>query len=391
MSVWDLLFFSSDSTVILAVINEKTGSEALFANLRHFNVHSIQLSTSLPCFTSIVLAYVGQAFYLRKHNLDAGAAFYKSIPGPLYWPMFVVAVLASIITSQSLISASALLYRPTFSCTWCFPWVKVVHISSEYKGQAESVTREFRLEVVQKNATNRKMNTIGHTLERQKYAQIRYKKKQNNPNVKVYREDDWLTGHERRDGSVLESARVAYEILVDMAIHAAIGRFLCSSSNVEDHENPVLVREDFSQAMNSQICFGRDVVSKVLLTKDAFFLTSLILLHQKEGMIILESPMMVINTVLSVMAYNYPTEKLSVYVFDDGHAHVAEALKVPLHVFFTMPWTPTNEFPHPPSRVKQPVGYRVGDNGYGSYSSKPYAGLLTPSTAEMFKNIATGI
>ncbi|KAF9604486.1 hypothetical protein IFM89_006808, partial [Coptis chinensis] len=33
----------------------------------------------------------------------------------------------------------------------------------------------------------------------------------------------------------------------------------------------------------------------------------------------------------------------------------------------------------------------VGDNGYGSYSSKPYAGLLTPSTAEMFKNIATGI
>ncbi|KAF9604481.1 hypothetical protein IFM89_006803 [Coptis chinensis] len=100
MSVWDLLFFSSDSTVILAVINEKTGSEALFANLRHFNVHSIQLSTCCLVFTSIVLAYVGQAFYLRKHNLDAGAAFYKSIPGPLYWPMFVVAVLASIITSQ---------------------------------------------------------------------------------------------------------------------------------------------------------------------------------------------------------------------------------------------------------------------------------------------------
>ncbi|KAF9618989.1 hypothetical protein IFM89_003296 [Coptis chinensis] len=34
--------------------------------------------------------------------------------------------------------------------------------------------------------------------------------KQKNPNVKVRREDDWLTGHERRDGSILESARVAY-------------------------------------------------------------------------------------------------------------------------------------------------------------------------------------
>ncbi|KAM0995245.1 hypothetical protein ACFX19_010797 [Malus domestica] len=42
-----------------------------------------------------------------------------------------------------------------------------------------------------------------------------------------------------------------------------------------------------------------------------------------------------------------------------GHSHVAEALKVPLHIFFTMPWTPTSEFPHPLSRVKQPIGYRV--------------------------------
>ncbi|GMP90453.1 hypothetical protein CsSME_00041577 [Camellia sinensis var. sinensis] len=42
-----------------------------------------------------------------------------------------------------------------------------------------------------------------------------------------------------------------------------------------------------------------------------------------------------------------------------GHTHVAEALKVPLHVFFTMPWTPTSEFPHPLSRVKQSAGYRL--------------------------------
>ncbi|XP_073142407.1 sterol 3-beta-glucosyltransferase UGT80A2-like isoform X1 [Henckelia pumila] len=42
-----------------------------------------------------------------------------------------------------------------------------------------------------------------------------------------------------------------------------------------------------------------------------------------------------------------------------GHTHVAEALKVPLHIFFTMPWTPTSEFPHPLSRVRQPVGYRL--------------------------------
>ncbi|XP_024029390.1 sterol 3-beta-glucosyltransferase UGT80B1 isoform X1 [Morus notabilis] len=40
-----------------------------------------------------------------------------------------------------------------------------------------------------------------------------------------------------------------------------------------------------------------------------------------------------------------------------GHAHVAEALGVPLHIFFTMPWTPTYEFPHPLARVSQIAGY----------------------------------
>ncbi|KMT13693.1 hypothetical protein BVRB_4g080750 [Beta vulgaris subsp. vulgaris] len=42
-----------------------------------------------------------------------------------------------------------------------------------------------------------------------------------------------------------------------------------------------------------------------------------------------------------------------------GHTHVAEALQVPIHIFFTMPWTPTSEFAHPLSRVKQPVAYKL--------------------------------
>ncbi|XP_020232107.1 sterol 3-beta-glucosyltransferase UGT80B1 [Cajanus cajan] len=40
-----------------------------------------------------------------------------------------------------------------------------------------------------------------------------------------------------------------------------------------------------------------------------------------------------------------------------GHVHIAEALGVPLHIFFTMPWTPTYEFPHPLARVPQSAGY----------------------------------
>ncbi|KAK7270424.1 hypothetical protein RIF29_23546 [Crotalaria pallida] len=39
-----------------------------------------------------------------------------------------------------------------------------------------------------------------------------------------------------------------------------------------------------------------------------------------------------------------------------GHVHVAEALGVPIHIFFTMPWTPTYEFSHPLARVAQKAG-----------------------------------
>ncbi|KAE9589103.1 putative sterol 3-beta-glucosyltransferase [Lupinus albus] len=39
-----------------------------------------------------------------------------------------------------------------------------------------------------------------------------------------------------------------------------------------------------------------------------------------------------------------------------GHAHVAEALGVPIHIFFTMPWTPTYEFSHPLARVPRSAG-----------------------------------
>jgi len=34
-----------------------------------------------------------------------------------------------------------------------------------------------------------------------------------------------------------------------------------------------------------------------------------------------------------------------------GHYHVAERLGVPLHLYFTMPWSPTNQFPHPLSNM----------------------------------------
>ncbi|XP_022143282.1 potassium transporter 5-like [Momordica charantia] len=111
-----------------------TGTEAFFADVGHFTVRSIQLSMSVVTYPALICAYTGQASFLRKHNNLVADTFYKSIPGSLYWPMFVVAVSASIIASQAMISGTFSIIQQSLSLG-CFPKVKVVHTSDKYEGQ----------------------------------------------------------------------------------------------------------------------------------------------------------------------------------------------------------------------------------------------------------------
>ena len=53
---------------------------------------------------------------------------------PLYWPMFVVAILASIVASQAMISGTFSIVQQSLSLG-CFPRVKIVHTSTKYEGQ----------------------------------------------------------------------------------------------------------------------------------------------------------------------------------------------------------------------------------------------------------------
>ncbi|XVE73283.1 hypothetical protein DITRI_Ditri11bG0105100 [Diplodiscus trichospermus] len=116
--------------VVLAI----TGTEALFADVGHFTVRSVQISMCSVTYPALILAYTGQASFLRKHEGFVAETFYKSIPGPLFWPMFVVAVAASIIASQAMISGTFSIIHQSLSLG-CFPRVKVVHTSTKYEGQ----------------------------------------------------------------------------------------------------------------------------------------------------------------------------------------------------------------------------------------------------------------
>ncbi|CAN6298693.1 unnamed protein product [Urochloa humidicola] len=111
-----------------------TGSEALFANLGYFSIRSIQLSFSFGLLPSILLTYIGQAAYLRKHPEHFADTFYRSVPSTLFWPTFILAIAASIIGSQAMISCAfaTISHLQTLSC---FPRVRILHTSKRFHGQ----------------------------------------------------------------------------------------------------------------------------------------------------------------------------------------------------------------------------------------------------------------
>ncbi|KAG8056605.1 hypothetical protein GUJ93_ZPchr0002g24742 [Zizania palustris] len=111
-----------------------TGAEAMFADLGHFSVKSIQVAFTAVVFPCLLIAYMGQAAYLMRYPFAVERIFYDSVPEILFWPVFVIATLAAMIASQAMISA-------TFSCIkqamalGCFPRIKVIHTSKRVMGQ----------------------------------------------------------------------------------------------------------------------------------------------------------------------------------------------------------------------------------------------------------------
>jgi len=83
-----------------------TGVEALFADLGAFSRRAIQLSWLCYTFPCILLAYIGQAAYISVHPDAYSNPFFKSAPSGTLYPALVVAILAAIVASQAIITAT---------------------------------------------------------------------------------------------------------------------------------------------------------------------------------------------------------------------------------------------------------------------------------------------
>ncbi|KAJ1260334.1 hypothetical protein BS78_10G224300 [Paspalum vaginatum] len=122
--------WSSLGGIVLCI----TGAEAMFADLGHFSKLSLRLGFTIVVYPCLVLAYMGEAAYLSKHREDLQSSFYKALPDRVFWPVLIIATLATVVGSQAIISATFSIISQC-RALGCFPRIKVVHTSSHVHGQ----------------------------------------------------------------------------------------------------------------------------------------------------------------------------------------------------------------------------------------------------------------
>jgi KUP system potassium uptake protein len=111
-----------------------TGVEALFADLGAFSRKAIQLSWLCYVFPCLLLAYIGQAAYISVHPDAYSNPFFNAAPPGTIYPALVIAILAAIVASQAIITATFQLLTQVMKLSY-FPQIKVIHTSKVFHGQ----------------------------------------------------------------------------------------------------------------------------------------------------------------------------------------------------------------------------------------------------------------
>jgi KUP system potassium uptake protein len=111
-----------------------TGAEALYADMGHFGPTPIRLSWSLIVFPALILNYAGQAAIVLAGAPTEGNIFYRLCPTPLLTPMIVLATIATVIASQSIITGAFSMTRQAIQLGW-LPRMAITQTSAEGYGQ----------------------------------------------------------------------------------------------------------------------------------------------------------------------------------------------------------------------------------------------------------------
>ncbi|MEW6643831.1 MAG: potassium transporter Kup [Pseudomonadota bacterium] len=129
--------FSSGATgflVLGAVFLCVTGAEALYADMGHFGAGPIKAAWFAIVFPSLILNYAGQAALVLEGAPTNGNIFYRLCPDALLLPLIVLATVATIIASQSIITGAFSMTRQAIQLGW-LPRLQIKQTSSEGYGQ----------------------------------------------------------------------------------------------------------------------------------------------------------------------------------------------------------------------------------------------------------------
>jgi KUP system potassium uptake protein len=111
-----------------------TGAEALYADMGHFGATPIRLSWWVLVLPCLVLNYAGQAALVVSGAPTADNIFYRLCPSMLLVPMVILATVATVIASQSIITGAFSMTRQAIQLGW-MPRLPITQTSAEGYGQ----------------------------------------------------------------------------------------------------------------------------------------------------------------------------------------------------------------------------------------------------------------
>lgn len=126
-----------------AVILALTGTECMFADLGHYSVWSVRLTMIIFCYPGLMLCYLGQAARMMENPELYTNAFYRTIPGSgpdgssggaIFWVVFVLSTLATIIACQATIFGVSSMFMQLENID-SLPKLHVIHTSKSHFGK----------------------------------------------------------------------------------------------------------------------------------------------------------------------------------------------------------------------------------------------------------------
>jgi KUP system potassium uptake protein len=83
-----------------------TGAEALYADMGHFGKKPIQAAWLCLVFPCLALNYLGQGSLVLDHPAARHNPFWEMVPSFAYWPVLLMATVATVIASQAVITGA---------------------------------------------------------------------------------------------------------------------------------------------------------------------------------------------------------------------------------------------------------------------------------------------